>query len=71
MNHSSVKPALAPSFGVTISSPEPTMEAVMIRPGPSWRTMPLTEVGAGCVCVAAGDDTAEGWGAGVVDTGAT
>ena len=37
INHSSVKPALAPSFGVTISSPEPTIVAVMIRPGPIWR----------------------------------
>ena len=35
MNQSSVKPAPAPSLGVTTSSPEPTMVAVMIRPGPS------------------------------------
>lgn len=39
MNQSRVKPLLAPSFGVTINSPETTMVAVMIRPGPRWRSM--------------------------------
>ena len=32
---------------VTISSPEPTMTALMIRPGPSWRRMPAKSRGAG------------------------
>ena len=49
MNQSSVKPKLAPNLGVTISSPEPTIEAVMMSPGPSCRRMPPTEVGAGWV----------------------
>jgi hypothetical protein len=31
---SSAKPAWAPSVVVAISSPEPTMEALRIRPGP-------------------------------------
>ena len=34
MNQSSVKPTDAPSLGVTISSPDPTMVAVMMKPGP-------------------------------------
>ena len=46
MNHSIANPTLAPSLGVTISSPEPTMTAVMIRPGPSWRAMPSAPAGA-------------------------
>jgi hypothetical protein len=47
MNQSIVNPALAPSFGVTTSSPEPTIDAVMIKPGPSCRTIPPKVVGAG------------------------
>ena len=34
MNHSRLKPTDAPSLGVTISSPDPTMVAVMMKPGP-------------------------------------
>jgi hypothetical protein len=49
MNQSSVNPKLAPSLGVTINSPEPTIDAVMIRPGPSCRRIPPNEVGAGWV----------------------
>jgi hypothetical protein len=33
-NHNIEKPSAAPTFGVTISSPEPTMAALMMRPGP-------------------------------------
>ena len=47
MNHSMVKPTLAASAGVAISSPEPTMVAVMISPGPRCLRMPLKSVGAG------------------------
>src|SRR5262245_37279828 len=34
MNQSIEKPSAAPTFGVTISSPEPTIDALMISPGP-------------------------------------
>jgi hypothetical protein len=34
MNHSIEKPRAAPTFGVTMSSPEPTIAALMMRPGP-------------------------------------
>ena len=34
MNHNIEKPSAAPTFGVTISSPDPTMAALMMRPGP-------------------------------------
>ena len=34
MNHSIEKPSAAPTFGVTMSSPEPTIAALMMRPGP-------------------------------------
>jgi len=47
MNQRSRKPTSAPSFGVTINSPEPTMIDVMINPGPSCRSRPPSEVGAG------------------------
>ena len=46
MNHSSVKPFSAPVLVVTISSPDPTIEAEMISPGPSWRSSPVKVVGA-------------------------
>ena len=39
MNHSRTKPTSAPSFVVTISSPDPTIDAVMINPGPICRMM--------------------------------
>ena len=59
MNQSSVNPKLAPSLGVTISSPEPTIDAVMIRPGPSCRRIPPNEVGAGWVGEGGGVDVGE------------
>ena len=34
MNHSIEKPSAAPTFGVTMSSPDPTMAALMMSPGP-------------------------------------
>ena len=59
MNHSSWKPTAAPSFGVTISSPEPTMTALMIRPGPSCFRMPGKLVGAGRVVTLGGESGSE------------
>ncbi len=47
MNHNMLNPTVAPSFGVTINSPEPTMIALMMRPGPTCRSMPGQSVGAG------------------------
>src|SRR5262245_20776664 len=55
MNQSSLKPWAAPSLGVTMSSPEPTMIALRIRPGPSCRAIPAQVVGAG-----RGEDRATG-----------
>src|SRR5262245_2626824 len=51
MNHSRLKPTEAPSLGVTISSPEPTMVAVMMKPGPRWRTSAPKVVGGALVIV--------------------
>ena len=34
MNHNIEKPSAAPTFGVTMSSPDPTMAALMMSPGP-------------------------------------
>src|SRR5687767_1742452 len=39
-NHSIEKPSAAPTFGVTMSSPEPTMAALMMRPGPRCEAVP-------------------------------
>lgn len=39
-------PTSAPNFGVTINSPEPTIEAVMIKPGPRYRSVSKNFVGA-------------------------
>ena len=55
MNHSSVKPFFAPTTGVAINSPEPTMQAVMIRPGPRCLRMPPQCVGASWGCVVSAD----------------
>src|SRR5918993_1505118 len=38
-NHKRKKPLAAPTFGVTISSPDPTMAALMMRPGPRWEAV--------------------------------
>ena len=46
MNHSMVKPTSEASAGVAISSPEPTIVAVMISPGPRCLIMPESVVGA-------------------------
>ncbi len=40
ISHSSEMPACAPVLVVAISSPEPTMLAAIMSPGPSWRRMP-------------------------------
>ena len=40
MNHSIEKPSAAPTLGVTISSPDPTMAALMMRPGPRCDAVP-------------------------------
>ena len=45
MSHMRVKPASAPTAVVAISSPDPTMDPAMIRPGPSWRRMSRILVG--------------------------
>ena len=47
INQSSLNPSSAPSFGVTISSPEPTMTALMMSPGPICRNTPPRERGGG------------------------
>jgi hypothetical protein len=44
-----VKPTSPATFGVAITSPEPTMEAVIIRPGPMLRRMAAQWRGADCV----------------------
>ncbi len=49
MNHNRLKPTDAPSLGVTMSSPDPTIVAVMMKPGPRWRTSPPSDVGGGLV----------------------
>ena len=54
MNHSMVKPTSEASAGVAISSPEPTMVAVMISPGPRCLMMPRRVVGAGLVSMEVG-----------------
>src|SRR5688572_23847586 len=46
MSHSSLKPASPASFGVTMSSPEPTIDAVRMRPGPMCRRITSQWVGA-------------------------
>ena len=48
MNHNRLKPYSAPTLGVAINSPEPTMQAVMIRPGPRCLRVPRQSVGASC-----------------------
>jgi hypothetical protein len=64
---------LAPNLGVTMSSPDPTIDAVMISPGPSCRRMPPTLTGAAREGVDAADVESEeaGWDAGLVDTSGT
>jgi hypothetical protein len=49
MNHRRLKPDSAPSLGVTINSPEPTIIELRINPGPIWRSKPASDVGAGRV----------------------
>ena len=48
MNQSIEKPSAAPTFGVTISSPDPTIAALMMRPGPDATPCPPS-VGGGIV----------------------
>ena len=40
MNHNIEKPSAAPTFGVTMSSPDPTMDALMMSPGPRCDAVP-------------------------------
>ena len=46
MNQSNVNPTLAPSLGVTITSPDPTIEAVTMSPGPVFFKISVQRVGA-------------------------
>ena len=46
MNHNRLKPYSAPTLGVAINSPEPTMQAVIMRPGPRCLRMPRQSFGA-------------------------
>jgi hypothetical protein len=50
MNHRSVNPLAAPTLGVTISSPEPTMAALMIRLGPRCDAVASHPRGGLAVC---------------------
>ena len=54
MNQSIVKPTSEASAGVAINSPEPTMVAVMISPGPRCLMIPRRVVGAGLVSMGLG-----------------
>jgi hypothetical protein len=40
INHNKLKPALAPVIVVAINSPEPTIDAAMISPGPKCDRIP-------------------------------
>ena len=48
ISQSRSKPASAASFGVAITSPEPTIEAVRISPGPTCRKICPKLLGASC-----------------------
>ena len=43
--HKMTKPTCAPRAVVAMSSPEPTIEALRIRPGPRWRRLSPQPVG--------------------------
>jgi len=45
MNHRRVNPALAPMRVVAINSPEPTIDAERIKPGPKWRRLAVNVSG--------------------------
>ena len=45
MNHSIEKPSAAPTFGVTISSPDPTIAALMMSPGPRCDAVAIQPLG--------------------------
>ena len=45
MTQKVMKPPFAPSTVVAMSSPEPTMEAERMKPGPRKRSLPLREMG--------------------------
>ena len=47
INQSILNPTLAASAGVAINSPEPTIVAVIISPGPRCLSMPTNVLGAG------------------------
>ena len=50
MSQSTTKPTSAPSRVVAMSSPEPTMEPVNSRPGPSWRIVDQRSAGGFLTC---------------------
>src|SRR5688500_19202331 len=49
MIQNAIKPALAPRVVVAINSPEPTMEAESMKPGPRNGSRPQNEVGGALI----------------------
>jgi hypothetical protein len=50
MTHIATKPAFAPSAVVAINSPDPTIEADRIKPGPRYFDIPAKFVGGSSIC---------------------
>ena len=57
ISQSRVKPAVAPTAVVAISSPEPTMELARMIPGPRWTSLPANDRGGSCGVGAASEDS--------------